>query len=110
IDMFDCVLPTRNGRNGLAFTYQGTRRLRNAKYSNDPGPLEEGCDCYCCRHFSRGYLRHLFNVEEMLGPTLVSIHNLRFCPRWMRDIRRAVGERRCAGLVAPPDRIVDEPT
>ncbi|MCL2640504.1 MAG: tRNA guanosine(34) transglycosylase Tgt, partial [Phycisphaerales bacterium] len=81
IDMFDCVLPTRNGRNGLAFTYQGPRRLRNAKYTLDNAPLEADCDCYCCRNFSRGYLRHLFNVEEMLGPTLLSIHNIRFFQR-----------------------------
>src|SRR5207245_2132667 len=64
VDMFDCVLPTRNGRNGLAFTYHGTMRLRNAKYATDTRPLEDGCDCYCCTYFTRGYLRHLFNVEE----------------------------------------------
>ncbi len=101
IDMFDCVLPTRNGRNGLAFTFAGTRRLRNAKYALDQGPLEEGCDCYACRNFSRGYLRHLFNVEEMLGPTLVSIHNLRFFQRWMEAIRQAIRAGRLAELTAP---------
>jgi queuine tRNA-ribosyltransferase len=108
VDMFDCVLPTRNGRNGLAFTYQGTRRLKNAKYARDDGPLEPGCDCYGCTHFSRGYLRHLFSVEEMLGPTLVSLHNLRFFQRWMRDIRAAIREDRLAGLTAPPNEIVEE--
>ncbi len=108
IDMFDCVLPTRNGRNGLAFTYQGTRRLKNAKYAFDQGPLEEGCDCYCCKNFSRGYLRHLFNVEEMLGPTLVSIHNLRFFQRWMGDIRAAISTGQLATLAAPSDEIVEE--
>ena len=108
VDMFDCVLPTRNGRNGLAFTFAGTRRLRNAKYAMDKGPLEEGCDCYCCRNFSRGYLRHMFNVEEMLGPTLVSIHNLRFFQRWMGEIRAAIREGRLASLVAPGDDIVEE--
>ncbi len=108
VDMFDCVLPTRNGRNGLAFTYQGTRRLKNARYALDNGPLEEGCDCYCCRNFSRGYLRHLFNVEEMLGPTLVSIHNLRFFQRWMADIRAAIREERLQSLVAPKNEIVEE--
>jgi queuine tRNA-ribosyltransferase len=101
IDMFDCVLPTRNGRNGLAFTYGGTMRLRNAKYALDQSPLEEGCDCYCCQNFTRGYLRHMFSVEEMLGPTLISIHNLRFFQRWMRDIRAAIAEDRLASLVAP---------
>ncbi len=108
IDMFDCVLPTRNGRNGLAFTFAGTRRLRNAKYALDKGPLEEGCDCYCCQHFSRGYLRHLFNVEEMLGPTLVSIHNLRFFQRWMEQIRAAIREGTLTHLVAPGNEIVEE--
>jgi queuine tRNA-ribosyltransferase len=106
VDMFDCVLPTRNGRNGLAFTYEGPRRLRNAKYTRDPRPLEEGCDCYCCRNFSRGYLRHMFSVEEMLGPTLISIHNLRFFQRWMADIRAAIREDRLAALVAPPEELV----
>ena len=105
IDMFDCVLPTRNGRNGLAFTYDGPRRLRNAKYTNDPRPLEEACDCYCCRNFSRGYLRHMFSVEEMLGPTLISIHNLRFFQRWMIDIRTAIKENRLASLIAPPEEL-----
>ena len=110
IDMFDCVLPTRNGRNGLAFTFAGTRRLRNAKYALDAGPLEEGCDCCCCRNYSRGYLRHLFNVEEMLGPTLVSIHNLRFFQRWMEAIRRAIRAGRLAELTAPSDELAqDEP-
>jgi len=108
IDMFDCVLPTRNGRNGLAFTMQGTRRLRNAKYALDAGPLEQGCDCYCCSNFSRGYLRHLFNVEEMLGPTLVSLHNIRFFQRWMLMIRQAIRENRLGSLVAPSSDIVEE--
>jgi queuine tRNA-ribosyltransferase len=101
VDMFDCVLPTRNGRNALAFTYEGTRRLRNAKYALDDRPLEEGCDCYCCRNFSRGYLRHLFGVQEMLGPTLVSLHNVRFFQRWMLDIRRAIRDNALSGLKAP---------
>jgi queuine tRNA-ribosyltransferase len=101
VDMFDCVLPTRNGRNGLAFTYGGQLRIRNAKFSQDTGPLEAGCDCYCCKNFSRGYLRHLFSVEEMLGPILISLHNVRFFHRWMRDIRAAIREDRLASLAAP---------
>jgi queuine tRNA-ribosyltransferase len=110
IDMFDCVLPTRNGRNGLAFTFAGTRRLRNAKYALDSRPLEDGCDCYCCRNFSRGYLRHLFNVEEMLGPTLVSIHNLRFFQRWMDTLRQGIRTGNLAELNAPSDDLAqDEP-
>jgi len=108
VDMFDCVLPTRNGRNGLAFTYAGARRMRNAKYTLDKGPIEEGCDCYACRNFSRGYVRHLFQVEEMLGPTLVSIHNLRFFQRWMTDIRAAIREGRLANLVAPSEDLAVE--
>ncbi|MGN6369406.1 MAG: tRNA guanosine(34) transglycosylase Tgt [Phycisphaerae bacterium] len=106
VDMFDCVLPTRNGRNGLAFTFGGAMRLRNAKYATDKRPLEEGCDCYCCRNFSRGYLRHMFSVEEMLGPTLVSIHNLRFFQRWMGEIRGAIREGRLDRLVAPAETLV----
>ena len=101
IDMFDCVLPTRNGRNALAFTNQGTMRLRNAQYTNDPRPLEEGCDCYCCRGFSRGYLRHLFSVEEMLGPMLVSLHNVRYFQRWMLDIRNAIRDNALSALAVP---------
>jgi queuine tRNA-ribosyltransferase len=101
VDMFDCVLPTRNGRNGLAFTMEGTRRIRNLKYARDGGPIEEGCDCYACRRFSRGYIRHLFHVKEMLGPTLLSIHNLRFFQRWMGIIREAIGAGRLAELKAP---------
>ena len=109
VDMFDCVLPTRNGRNALAFTYQGTMRLRNAQYSLDDRPLEEGCDCYCCRNFSRGYLRHLFSVQEMLGPTLVSLHNVRYFQRWMLDIRRAIRDNALCGLKVPGAGAEDAP-
>ena len=89
-DMFDCVLPTRNGRNAQAFTWSGRLRLRNARWTRDTRPLEEGCDCYTCRNFSRGMIRHLFLAKEMLGPTLVSIHNLRFFTRLMGAIRDAI--------------------
>jgi queuine tRNA-ribosyltransferase len=87
IDLFDCVLPTRNGRNSFAFTAEGPLKMRNEKYRRDGRPLEPGCDCECCRRFSRGYIRHLFNTGEMLGPTLTSIHNLRFYQRFMARIR-----------------------
>jgi len=87
VDMFDCVLPTRNGRNAYAFTLDGPVRLRNAVHADDDGPIEPGCDCYACRHFTRAALRHFFNVGEMLGPILVSWHNLRFYQRWMAAIR-----------------------
>ena len=89
IDMFDCVMPTRNGRNSLAFTDQGLVRLRNAIHQRDDRPLEEGCPCPACGH-SRGYLRHLFQVGEMLGPILVSAHNLTYYQRLMAGARDAI--------------------
>jgi queuine tRNA-ribosyltransferase len=90
VDMFDCVLPTRNGRNSFAFTATGTLRLRNAKYKTDARPLDETCDCHACRHFSRAYLRHLFLADEMLGPILASLHNIAYYHRWIRRIREAI--------------------
>jgi queuine tRNA-ribosyltransferase len=90
VDMFDCVLPTRNGRNAYAFTATGPIRLRNSRYQRDTGPIEAGCDCYACRHFTRGALRHYFFAGEMLGPVLVSVHNIRFYQRFMADLRRAI--------------------
>ncbi len=90
IDMFDCVLPTRNGRNAQAFTWQGRLRLRNARHAEDAAPIDEACDCYACRNYSRGVLRHLFMAKEMLGPTLVTIHNLHFFSTFMAAIREAI--------------------
>jgi queuine tRNA-ribosyltransferase len=87
VDMFDCVLPTRNGRNAFAFTENGPLRLRNNAHIRDNQPIEPGCDCYCCESFSRATLRHFFNCGEMLGPILVSLHNLRFYQRLMAQIR-----------------------
>jgi len=87
IDMFDCVMPTRHGRNAYAFTEDGPVRMRNSVHIDDTGAIEEGCDCYCCRNFSRAAIRHFFNVNEMLGPILVSIHNIRFYQRLMEQIR-----------------------
>lgn len=87
VDMFDCVLPTRNGRNAYAFTSEGPVRMRNSCYQTDTAPIEPGCDCYACRCFGKGSIRHFFNVGEMLGPILVTIHNLRYYQRLMRDIR-----------------------
>ncbi|MGD0768363.1 MAG: tRNA guanosine(34) transglycosylase Tgt [Tepidisphaeraceae bacterium] len=92
IDMFDCVLPTRNGRNAYAFTANGPLRLRNSGYQRDPSPIEQGCDCYACAHFTRGAIRHFFFAGEMLGPVLVSVHNVRFYQRLMADVRRSIGE------------------
>jgi queuine tRNA-ribosyltransferase len=96
IDMFDCVLPTRNGRNASAFTDNGPLRLRNAKHKRDPAPLESGCPCYTCRLFSRAYLHHLFLAKEMLGPTLLSLHNVAYYCRLMAEARRAIAEGRFA--------------
>ena len=90
LDMFDCVLPTRNGRNAYAFTSGGPMRLRNSQYTRDARPIEEGCDCYTCRHFTRGALRHYFFASEMLGPILVSVHNVWFYQRFMADLRLAI--------------------
>ncbi len=89
IDLFDCVLPTRNGRNALAYTHEGPVRLRNLQYERDLRPLDAGCPCPACRH-SRGYLRHLFMAGEMLGPVLVSAHNLTFYQRLLALARRAI--------------------
>ncbi|MFA5411480.1 MAG: tRNA guanosine(34) transglycosylase Tgt [Candidatus Omnitrophota bacterium] len=90
IDMFDCVVPTRYGRNGTAFTSAGKLTIRNAPYSEDFKPLDEKCTCYACSHFSRAYLRHLFNSEEILGLRLVSLHNIHFYLDLMRKIREAI--------------------
>jgi queuine tRNA-ribosyltransferase len=90
IDMFDCVLPTRNGRNASAFTNEGSLRFRNARFKRDPGPIESGCECYACRHFSRAYIHHLFLAGEMLGPTLLSLHNVAFYLRLMAEVRQSI--------------------
>jgi queuine tRNA-ribosyltransferase len=90
IDMFDCVIPTRYGRNGTAFTSEGKLTIRNAPYLEDFLPLDPECDCYCCKNFSRAYLRHLFNTEEILGLRLVSMHNIYFFLELMRRIREAI--------------------
>jgi len=90
IDIFDCVLPTRVARNGGLFTRGGRLNLRNAKYAADPLPVEPGCDCYCCQHFSRAYLRHLFKAGEILGLHLATVHNVRFMIRLMSEIREYI--------------------
>jgi queuine tRNA-ribosyltransferase len=94
VDMFDCVLPTRAGRNGVALTPDGRLTLRNAAHANDLAPLEDGCPCPACRGYSRAYLRHLFKAGEMLGPRLVSLHNLTFMARLVRAMRDAILEDR----------------
>ena len=94
IDMFDCVLPTRVARNGLAFTSTGRVNIKNAKYIDDFGPLDPNCDCYTCRNYSRAYLRHLFKSEEILSSMLLSEHNLHFLVRTMENIRKSIEEDR----------------
>lgn len=90
VDMFDCVMPTRNARNGMLFTRYGDIRIKNAQYRQDVRPLDESCDCYACRHFSRAYLHHLFRSGEILGAQLNTIHNLHYYQQLMRDIRSAI--------------------
>ena len=99
VDLFDCVLPTRNGRNAYAFTASGPLKMRNERHKLDTGPLEADCDCATCQRFSRGYIRHLFNAGEMLGPTLTSIHNLRFFQRFMARLRELVRVGRPADVI-----------
>jgi queuine tRNA-ribosyltransferase len=90
VDMFDCVLPTRTARTGSAITWQGRINLRNARYARDGRPLDEGCDCPACRTFSRAYIRHLVNQNELLGLRLLSLHNLRFLLELTRGAREAI--------------------
>jgi len=92
VDMFDCALPTRNARNGCSFTSQGKIIIKNAIYKNDFGKLDPECDCYTCRNYSRAYLRHLFNAEEILAPRLNTYHNLYFYHKMMKDMRSAILE------------------
>ena len=90
IDMFDCVLPTRNARNGWLFTRWGDVKIRNARYRDDTGPLDHACSCYTCRHFTRAYLYHLQKTNEILGARLNTLHNLHYCQELMRDLRSAI--------------------
>ena len=100
IDMFDCVMPTRNARNGHLFTSAGVVKIRNAQYREDPAPLDAGCDCYTCRNFSRAYLHHLDRCNEMLGPRLNTIHNLRYYQSVMSRLRAAIEQDRYAAFAA----------
>jgi queuine tRNA-ribosyltransferase len=100
VDMFDCVMPTRNARNGSLFTADGVVRIRNARYRDDPLPIEPGCSCYTCRHYSRAYLRHLDQCGEMLGSRLNTIHNLHFYVQLMAGLRAAIGRGDLAAFAA----------
>jgi queuine tRNA-ribosyltransferase len=90
VDMFDCVLPTRVARNGTAFTSKGSISIKGGGYKADFRPIEEGCDCFACRNFTRAYLRHLLNVGEILGLRMLSIHNTRMYLRVMEQIRSTI--------------------
>ncbi len=92
--MFDCVLPTRIARNGTAMTFAGDITIRNAKYKEDFTPVEEGCDCYCCKNYTKAYVRHLINCDEILGGRLLSIHNIHFLHRLTAQIKQAIWEDR----------------
>ena len=99
IDMFDCVMPTRNARNGHLFTINGVVKIRNAKYRHDIGPLDEHCDCYTCQNFSRSYLYHLDKCGEILGAQLNTIHNLRHYQIIMQELRNAISEHRLSEYI-----------
>ncbi len=100
VDMFDCVMPTRNARNGHLFTHFGEVRIRNAKYRSDTGPIDETCGCYTCQHYSRAYLRHLDKCNEILGARLNTIHNLYYYQGLMQGLRNAIAAGGLAAFVA----------
>jgi queuine tRNA-ribosyltransferase len=105
IDMFDCVLPTRNARNGWLFTRFGDVKIRNARHRDDTAPLDESCACYTCRHFTRAYLHHLQKANEILGARLNTLHNLHFYQQLMRELRAAIEQ---GGLAAASRRLLAE--
>jgi queuine tRNA-ribosyltransferase len=104
IDLFDCVLPTRNARNGWVYTRQGVVKLRNSRYRTDLSPLDEECDCYTCRTFTRAYLHHLQRVNEILGARLNTLHNLHYYQRLMQEAREAIQQGRYAEYAASVHR------
>jgi len=96
VDIFDCVVPTRNGRNGMAFTSKGKVKIRNAKYENDISPIDPECDCICCKNYSCAYIHHLFRIDEILGLRLLSLHNITFYAKLMGNIRQSIKEEKFA--------------
>jgi queuine tRNA-ribosyltransferase len=107
VDMFDCVLPTRNARNGWVYTSEGIVKLRNARYKTDLGPLDPACACYTCGNFTRAYLHHLQRVNEILGARLNTLHNLHYYQQLMAGLREAIGAGRlsefAAGMATGPE-------
>lgn len=99
VDMFDCVIPTRNARTGFLYTHYGLLRIRNSKYGDDMRPIEEGCKCYTCQHYSRSYLRHLDKCNEILGVRLNTIHNLHYYQTLMRELREAISQSNLSTFV-----------
>ncbi|MHB8535139.1 MAG: tRNA guanosine(34) transglycosylase Tgt, partial [Sulfuricaulis sp.] len=99
MDMFDCVLPTRNARNGWLFTHAGSVKIRNSRHARDTGPVDPLCDCYACRHYSRAYLRHLQQANEILGARLATLHNLHYYQSLMRGLRQAITEKKLDDFV-----------
>jgi queuine tRNA-ribosyltransferase len=97
--MFDCVLPTRSGRNGQAFTFEGALNLKNARFAEDSAPLEAGCTCPACRQFSRAYLHHTVKSGEIIAAMLLTWHNLTHYQRLMNELRQAIAEQRLEGWV-----------
>jgi queuine tRNA-ribosyltransferase len=93
VDMFDCVMPTRNARNGWLFTRYGDIKIKNAQYRDDLTPIDSSCNCYTCKNFSRAYLHHLYKIGEMLGSRLNTIHNLFFYRQMMVEIREAIEKK-----------------
>jgi queuine tRNA-ribosyltransferase len=100
IDMFDCVLPTRNARNGWIFTRHGTLKLKNARYRSDLAPIDPECGCYTCRHFTRAYLHHLHRANEILGARLNTWHNLHYYQQLMSGLRAAIADGRLHDYVS----------
>ena len=100
IDMFDCVMPTRNARNGHLFTSKGLLRLRNSRYRDDTGPLDTQCACYTCQNFSRAYLHHLDKCREILGSQLNTIHNLHYYQTLMAGLREAIEQGRLSAFIS----------
>jgi queuine tRNA-ribosyltransferase len=105
VDMFDCVIPTRHARSGMCYTSQGRMRLTDRRFRRDGYPLDTSCTCYTCTTFTRAYLHHLFKVGEILGATLVTIHNLAFFADWMRRIREAIVAGTLTALAAEADAV-----